>query len=191
VQEGGHHVRDYFLKKEEKGMSRIQGKKKIAHVKYSNLGHNASMCSNQVDDQATLPKNKTRRSKRKCYGYNEKGHEIASCPFVKDEGLTSSRKRLIDKEANKKQDKKMSYKIKRRICYTCQGKGHLSMDYPMGNTPKLNSSFVSNLLRRPKNDTCARKVIGSPCASTKAIWVPKSLVTNIDGPNIVWVPKCA
>jgi hypothetical protein len=60
----------------------------------------------------------TRRSKRKCYGCNEKGHEIASCPSMKGEGLASSRKRLIDKEANKKQDKKISCKNKCRICYT-------------------------------------------------------------------------
>ena len=187
----GHHVRDCSLKKEEKGMSKIQEKKKMAHVKCSNMGHNASMCSNKVDDQATLPNKKTRKSKRKYYGCNEKGHEIASCPYMKHEGLASSRKRLIDKEANKKQEKKISCKNKHRICYTCRGKGHLSMDCLMGNTPKLNSLIDSNLLRRPKNDTCARKVIGSPCVSTKAIWVPKSLVTNLDGPNIVWVPKCA
>jgi len=187
----GHHVRDCTLKKERKGMSKIQERKKMTHVKCSNLGHNASMCSNKVDDQATLPKNKTRRSKRKCYGCNEKGHEIASCPSMKDESLASSTKRLVSEVANKKQDKKMSYKIKRHICYTCRGKGHLSMDCPMGNTPKLNSTIDSNMLRRPKNDTCARKVIGSPRASTKAIWVPKSLVTNLNGPNMVWVPSCA
>ena len=190
----GHHVRDCSLKKENKGMSKIQEKKKMAHVKClkcSNMGHNASMCSNKVDDQATLPKKKTRRNKRKCYGCNEKGHEIGSCCNKKSESLVSSRKRLISKVANKKQDKKMTYKIKRHICYTSRGKGHLSIDCPMGNTPKLNSSIDSNLLRRPKNDTCARKVICSPRASTKAIWLPKSLVTNFDGPNIVWEPSCA
>jgi hypothetical protein len=102
----------------------------------------------------------------------------------------SSTKRPISKVANKKQDKKMSYKIKRRTCYTYRGKGHLSIDCPMGNTPKHNSLIDSNLLR-PKNDTCARKVIGSPYASTNAIWVPKSFMTNLDGPKIVWVPSCA
>jgi hypothetical protein len=127
----GHHVRDCTLKKEEKGMSKIQEKKKMAHVKCSNMGHNASMCSNNVDDQATLPNKKIRRSKRKCYGCNEKGHEIASCPSMKDEGLASSRKRLISKVANKKQDKKMSNKNKHHIFYTCRGKGHLTMDCPM------------------------------------------------------------
>jgi len=72
-------------------------KKKMAHVKSINMRHNASMCSNNVDDQATLPKNKT-RSKSKCYGCNEKGHEIDSCPNKKSEGIVSSRKRLINKE---------------------------------------------------------------------------------------------
>jgi hypothetical protein len=179
------------LKKKEKGISKIQEKKKMAHVKCSNTGHNASKCSNKVDDQATLPKKKTRRNKRKCYGCNEKGHKIGSCPNKKSESLVLSRKRFIRKVANKKQNKKMSYKIKRHICYTCRGKGHLSMDCLMDNTPKLNSLFNANLLRRPKNNTCAEKVIGSPCASTKSIWVPKYLVTNLDGPKIVWVPSYA
>ncbi|XP_066344338.1 uncharacterized protein [Miscanthus floridulus] len=115
----GHHIRDCSLKKEEKGMNKIQEKKKMAHVTCSNMGHNVSMCSNKVDDQATLPNKKIRRSNRKCYGCNEKGHEIASCPSMKDEGLASSRKRLISKVANKKQDKNMSYKNKHHICYTC------------------------------------------------------------------------
>jgi hypothetical protein len=65
------------------------------------------------------------------------------------------------------------------------------MDCPISNALKFNLSINSNMLRMPKIDTCARKVIGSPRNSTKAIWVPKSLVTNLDGPNIVWVPSCA
>ena len=156
-----HHVRDCALKKEEKGMSKIQEKNKMAHVKCSNMGHNVSMCSSKAGDQATLPNMKIRRSKRKCYGCNKKGHEIASCPYMRDEVLASSSKRLVNKVANKKQDENMSCKNKHRTCYTCRGKGHLSMDCPIGNTPKLNLSIPSNILRRPKNDTCARKVIGS------------------------------
>jgi hypothetical protein len=104
--------------------------------------------------------------------------------------LSSSTKRFISKVASKVQEEK-ARKNKNRLCYTCKGKGHLSKDCPMGNTSKLNLSIDLNMLRRPKNDTCARKVIGSPCASTQAIWVPKSLVTNHNGPNIVWVSNCA
>ena len=79
----GHYVRDCTLRKERRGMSKIQKRKKMVHAKCSNMGHNASMCSNKVDDQATLPENKIRKSKRKCYGWNEKGHEIGSCPNKK------------------------------------------------------------------------------------------------------------
>jgi len=113
----GHHVRNCSLKKEEKHMSKIQEKKKKAHVKCSNMGHNASMCSNKIDDQATLLKKKTKISKMKCYGCHEKGHEIDSCPNKKSEGLMSSRKNLIDKEASKRQEEKTSHKIKHRLCY--------------------------------------------------------------------------
>jgi hypothetical protein len=87
-----NHVRDCSVKKEEKGMSKIQKKKKMAHVICSNMGHNTSMCSNKVDGQATLPKKKTRRSKRKCYECNEKGHEIGSCPNKKSKDLASSKR---------------------------------------------------------------------------------------------------
>jgi predicted nucleic-acid-binding Zn-ribbon protein len=58
----GHHVRDCTLKKEKKGMSKIQ-EKKMAHVKCSNMGYNASMCSNKVDDQATLQRRRQEESK--------------------------------------------------------------------------------------------------------------------------------
>ena len=105
------------MKKLEKGMSKIQEKKKMAHVKFSNMGHNASMCSNKVDDQATLPKKKTKISKRNCYGCHEKGHEIGSCSNKKSEGLMSSRKRLMSKEASKRQEEKTSHKNKHHLCY--------------------------------------------------------------------------
>jgi len=100
-------------------MSKIQEKNKMAHVKCPNKGHNASMCSHKADDHATLPNKKTRGSKRKCYGCKEKGHEGASCPYMKGEGLALARKRLIHKVANKKQDKNMSCENRHHTCYTC------------------------------------------------------------------------
>ena len=108
---------------------------------------------------------------------------------MKNEASMTSRKRLTGKQA--KQDMKASSKDRHRICYTCRYKGHFSKDCPMGNTPKpnrVNNDF--NLLRKDKNDTCASKVIGSPHGSTKVIWVPKSLVTNLVGSNMGWIPKC-
>jgi hypothetical protein len=51
----------------------------------------------------------------------------------------------------------------------------------MGNFPKPNLSIHSNMLRTPKFASCARKVMSSPHSRTKAIWVPKYLLANLDG----------
>jgi hypothetical protein len=49
----------------------------------------------------------------------------------------------------------------------------------------------SYVTRQPKIATCARKAMSSPSASTKYIWVPISLLTNLDGPFKRWGPKYA
>ena len=52
---------------------------------------------------------------------------------------------------------------------------------------KLDSFYV---LTKGANSVKA-KFIGKPWMGSKkkAIWVPKSLVTNLQGPKQVWVPK--
>jgi MinD superfamily P-loop ATPase len=90
-------------------MSKSKGKNKwMAHIKCfkcSNMGHCASICSNKVH-KTTLPKKKTRRSKRKCYGCNGKGHEIASCSHKKDGLCQSLNKRQTGNKQIKNQDEK-------------------------------------------------------------------------------------
>ncbi len=100
----------------------------------------------------------------------------------------SSRKKLNSKVARKIQDvvKKEPCKDKNRLCYNCHAKGHIGKNCPMGNIPKPNSSFDFDLLRKDKKDICATRVISSPHASAKSIWVPKSRVPYLYGPNIVW-----
>jgi hypothetical protein len=90
---------------------------------------------------------------------------------------------------SKRQGKKKSSKHEDHLCYICWGKGHLCKDCPIGNysTPIL--SIDSYVTRQPKIATCARKVINLPSASTKDIWVPRSLLTNLDGPIKRWGPK--
>jgi hypothetical protein len=44
-------------------------------------------------------------------------------------------------------------------------------------------------LRKDKAGTYAIRVIDSSQTSMRAIWIPKHLVTNLDGPNKFWVPK--
>jgi len=58
----------------------------------------------------------------------------------------------------------------------------------------LNSKLVQyNFARlgRDKISTYATKIIQSPNASIRAIWVPKSIVTNVVGSNKSWTPKNA
>ena len=52
---------------------------------------------------------------------------------------------------------------------------------------KLDSCYM---LTKGTNGVKA-KFIGAPCMGSKknAIWVPKSLVTNLQGPKQFWVPK--
>jgi hypothetical protein len=128
-----HDNRDNMMKKLEKGTTVACKKPLQKNAKFPKkakdhdkcLNH-ASTCSTQGSKQATLP-NK-RRCTRKCYQCHEKGHEIQSCPYIKDSGLTLERKRLTNHVANKKQCKKESCKIKNHIRYTCRRKGHLCQD---------------------------------------------------------------
>jgi len=74
--------------------------------------------------------------------------------------------------------------IKNKICYTCRQKGHLGKDCPKGENPKP-KLVHSNVVKYSwnSNDSCAATVVVSPRTGTKAIWVPKSLFSNIVGPN--------
>jgi hypothetical protein len=61
----------------------------------------------------------------------------------------------------------------------------------MGKISKPNSFIDYSLLRKAKNGTCAFNVTCSPYGRTKTICVPKHLVTNLQGPNMDWVPPSA
>jgi hypothetical protein len=108
-------------------------------------------------------------------------------PPHEEQDLAPSKEVLINKEVTSK--RQIPYKIKQRICYNCHKKGHMWKDCAVGNFTKPNLSIRSNMLRRSKFDSCARKVMSSPHSRTKAIWVPKSLLAKFDGPVMRWVPK--
>jgi hypothetical protein len=103
-------------------------------------------------------------------------------------GPIISRTRQCLQEASQRQEKKRMSKIKGRICYSCRLKGHLSQDCLNVNKhePKVVNS-APNMHGNSNGLYDTRKMISSP--STRAIWVPKSLLTNLKGPNETWVPK--
>jgi len=128
------------------------------------LGHPTKNCPLYKE-----ARKKAQVTTRRCYGCNEMGHMIDRCP--------------------NKQNKHRANQG--RICYACRRKGHISYDCLNGNTPKPNTSGHDNMFRRTTNGVSTSKVMCSPQPSTKAIWVPKHLLTNSKGPNKSWVPKCA
>jgi hypothetical protein len=81
-------------------------------------------------------------------------------------------------------------KIRGRIYYSYRLKGYLSQDCLNGNKHELKVvNSAPNMHGNSNGLYDIRKVISSP--STRAIWVPKSLLTNLKGPNETWVLKLA
>jgi hypothetical protein len=126
-----------------------------------------------------------------CFKCSKKGHFIKTCPHLKQKGIMLEKKIFTNHVAREKQGKKKSSKPKDRLCYICRKKGHQCKDCPIGNNPTPSLSINSHVTRQPKIPTCARKVMNLPSASTKDVWVPRSLLTNLDGPIKRWVPKYA
>ena len=128
---------------------------------------------------------------RLCFKCSKKGHLLRSCPHLKQKGIGLEKKVFTNHVASKKQGKKKSSRLEDRLCYICRKKGHQCKDCPIGNNPTPSLSINSHVTRQPKIATCARKVMSLPSANTKDFWVPRSLLTNLDGPIKRWVPKYA
>jgi hypothetical protein len=98
-------------------------------------------------------------------------------------------KHMSKNESTKRQSNDKASRIKHQICYTYRDKGHISNDCSKTQTfiHKVVNINIPHL--GPDNDTSTIKVISSPYDSLHAIWVPKHLLTNREGPNKAWVPK--
>jgi hypothetical protein len=94
-------------------------------------------------------------------------------------------------ESTKRQSKDKASRIKHQTSYTCHDKGHLTKDCTK--TQTLIHNVVNNNISHmePKNDNNTIKMISPPSDRAGAIWVPKHLLTNHEGPNKAWVPKLA
>ena len=79
------------------------------------------------------------------------------------------------------------------FCNRCKQVGHIEQ-YCKNKNKNTNVSSIKfdfyYLLTKGANGVNA-KFIGTPIVSSKkkAIWVPKTLVTNLQGPKQIWVPK--
>jgi hypothetical protein len=133
----------------------------------------------------------TNKDDQLCFKCSKRGHLIKSCPYLKQKGIVLENKILTNHVASKKQGKKKSSRLEDRLCYICRKKGHQCKDCHIGNYSTSSLSIISHVTRQPKIATCARKVMSLPSTNTKDFWVPRSLLTNLDGPIKRWVPKYA
>ncbi|KAG2576029.1 hypothetical protein PVAP13_6NG036824 [Panicum virgatum] len=128
------------------------------------------------------------------------GKNLSDYPVKPEAAQATTSKARRPAQSHNKVEKKESHTSKavneqkgfrQRICYNCRKKGHLGKDCPHGNFT------LPNLVNKRHNVTCMPKVsngepkVTSAPRATKAIWVPKIYVTNLCGPNQVWVPKHA
>ena len=81
-----------------------------------------------------------------------------------------------------------------RFCKRCKQVGHIEQNCKTNKNKLPNVSSIKfdscYMLYKGANGVKA-KFIGTPIVGPKkkAIWVPKTLVTNLQGPKQVWVPK--
>jgi hypothetical protein len=83
-----------------------------------------------------------------------------------------------------------------RFCNRCKQVGHVEHNCTKINKNKLNANvtripFDSCYVLTKGEKGVQAKFVGTPIVGPKkkAIWVPKRLITNLQGPKQVWVPK--
>jgi hypothetical protein len=83
-------------------------------------------------------------------------------------------------------DKSSEKKVKKRTCYICREKGHLSSSCTMGNSSNPIIIDDAYSLCKDKVGNVFAKCVGAQSGVKKrTIWVAKPIVTNFLGPNLV------
>ena len=79
-----------------------------------------------------------------------------------------------------------------KTCHNCQKVSHVKKNFPSKNDISFTPFDSCYVLSKCSNGVFA-KFVGTPIYGAKknAIWVAKALVTNLQAPNLAWVPKRA
>ena len=98
-----------------------------------------------------------------CSKYHKEGHKFNKCP--------QPRKKLL----NEKNKKKLTIKS--------------SLIYTKSNRKNKNNSISYVIKKKTNGKMIAHKVGKKKRSWNHSIWVPKDIITNLKGPQIVWVSK--
>jgi hypothetical protein len=83
-------------------------------------------------------------------------------------------------------EKSSERKVKKRTCYICHEKGHLSCSCTMGNSSNPIIIDDTYSICKDKVGNVFSKYVGTQSGVKKiTIWVAKPIVTNLLGPNLV------
>jgi len=139
-----------------------------------------------------------------CFKCNIEGHHVRSCPLKKKplsekqqgkrpQVQTQAQPQVEERPLHKKNqanasivEKSSEKKGKRRTCYICREKGHLSSSCTMGTSSNPFIIDDAYSLRKDEVGNVFAKYVGAQSGVKKrTIWVAKPIVTNFLGPNLV------
>jgi hypothetical protein len=103
-----------------------------------------------------------RRSTVTCFKCHQEGHKSYQCPQLK---------KMVKDEKNKK-----NFTIKSSLIYT----------KPIRRNKNKSTSYV---IKKKSNGKVVAHKVGKDWSWNRSIWVPKEVITNLKGPQMVWVPK--
>jgi hypothetical protein len=98
------------------------------------------------------------------------------------EAFISKKSIFVNSSVSLEEEEKM------KMCHKCKTKVDVNHQCKSKKTVSLDPSYI--LKNDSKGVVCAQYVgrsLGS--SKKKSIWVPKILVTNIEGPKKIWVPN--
>jgi hypothetical protein len=156
-------------KKKKKGQGQVKDPTKIVFFKCKIEGHHVR--SFPLKKKALVEKQQGKRPQ-------VQGH---AQPRVEERSLP--KKNQDDAPTAEKSSEK---KVKKRNCYICREKGHLSSSCTMGNSSNPIIIDYAYSLCKDKVGNVFAKFVGTQCGVKKrTIWVAKPIVTNLLGPNLV------
>ncbi|KAK1617708.1 hypothetical protein QYE76_023225 [Lolium multiflorum] len=134
-----------------------------------------------------------------CFKCKIEGHHVRSCPLKKKQkgkrpqAQTHIQPQVEEMSLPKKNqanapivEKSSEKKEKKRTCYICREKGHISSFCTIGTSS--NSITIDDVysLRKDEGGNVFAKYVGAQSGVKKrTIWVAKPIVTNLLGPNFV------